>query len=340
MTRPAERDGPSPIAGPGARREPSLHQLRLFLVLADELHFARAAARTAMTQPAFSQQIRALEQRLGLSLVDRASRKVVLSPAGRDLVPEAWEVVTAMARLRRHAESCARDRGEELRLAYTPSIGGDFATRVAAAFESERAGCVVTLNAVSLHQGMTPEDALRDLQADVVLVWSPGGDGQAQARQGPELTVGPVVAEVPRGLLVPSRHPLARHTTVSLEDLADQVLIKPPTDMEPTFRDLWTPRITPSGRPIRHTVDDMTKLTARDNVLVDDVLTLVARGQGLHCTVTSLLERSPFPGLTVVPIRDMPPMVIVPVWLSTADNTVIDAFAKAMTKFKNCRRTA
>jgi hypothetical protein len=68
-------------------------------------------------------------------------------------------------------------------------------------------------------------------------------------------------------------------------------------------------------------------------VLVEDVLTLVARGRGLHCTVASLLERFPFPGLRVIPIRDMGPMVVVPVWLTAADNATIRAFAEATATF-------
>jgi ureidoglycolate hydrolase len=75
-------------------------------------------------------------------------------------------------------------------------------------------------------------------------------------------------------------------------------------------------------------------MTGRNEVLVDDVLTLVARGRGLHCTVASLLERFPFPGLTVVPIDDMAPMVIVPVWLTAANNATIRAFAEASATFR------
>jgi hypothetical protein len=151
--------------------------------------------------------------------------------------------------------------------------------------------------------------------------------------EAPDLTVGPVLAEVPRALLVPDRHPLTEHQTVSMEDLTEYELLKPPTNEDPRLRDLWTPRFTPSGRPIRHTADDLVTLTGRRGILVDDVLTLVARGRGLHCTVTSLLDRFPFPGLRVIPIRDMAPMVVVPVWFTAAENATIRAFAEASATF-------
>ncbi|MGW1838794.1 helix-turn-helix domain-containing protein [Streptomyces sp. NPDC002067] len=66
----------SPVPGPNGRSGPSAHQLRLFLTLAEEPHFGRATARMFMTQPAFSQQIRGLERKLGLQLVERTTRAV------------------------------------------------------------------------------------------------------------------------------------------------------------------------------------------------------------------------------------------------------------------------
>ncbi|POX47687.1 LysR family transcriptional regulator [Streptomyces sp. Ru72] len=90
------------------RGDPSTHQLRLFLLLAEELHFGRAAQRAFMTQPAFSQQIRALERRLGLTLVDRSTRTAGLTRAGQALLPEARGVVEAADRL--HQAAVAQKR--------------------------------------------------------------------------------------------------------------------------------------------------------------------------------------------------------------------------------------
>jgi DNA-binding transcriptional LysR family regulator len=309
-----------------------LRDVRTFLVLSEELHFGRAAARLRVTTGRVSQTIRALEREIGAALFERTSRQVHLTALGEKFRVGAQHGYDELTRTLRDCRAAALGTSGPLRIGYAPSIGGDFATRLAATFEAAQERTTVTLNATPLRRGLRPEDALGNGTADVVLVWSPGGDGQAMA--APRVTIGPVLAEVSRGLLVPAGHALAERPAVSIEDLADYQLLKPPSAEPSRLCDLWTPRFTPSGRPIRHTADDLVTMTGRNEVLVEDVLTLVARGRGLHCTVASLLERFPFPGLTVVPIDDMAPMVIVPVWLTAADNATIRAFAEASATFR------
>lgn len=73
-----------------------LRQLRYLVALADEQHFTRAAARSHVAQPALSQQIAKLEQELGLSLVDRTTRRVALTEAGALLVGRARRVLAEL----------------------------------------------------------------------------------------------------------------------------------------------------------------------------------------------------------------------------------------------------
>jgi DNA-binding transcriptional LysR family regulator len=303
-----------------------LRDIETFLALSEELHFGRTASRLRVTPGRVSQTIRALEREVGAPLFERTSRRVRLTVLGKQFHDGARRGYDELIRTLQDCRVAARHISETLHICYAPTIGGDFVTRIVAEFEDRHAGCTITLNAIPTDRTGIPRALLKDGKTDVALVWALGDDGSAM--QTPELTIGPVLATVPRGVLVPAGHPLTEHQSVSLEDLVDYELLKLPDAADPALRDLWTPRFTPSGRPLKHTTDDLATMTGRTELLADDVLTLVARGHGLHCTVASLLERFPFPGLAVIPIYDMPPMVAVSVWLTAAENATIRAFAR------------
>src|SRR5437762_4423035 len=78
-----------------------LRELLIFLVLADELHFGRAAERLGISQPGVSEAVRVLESRLGVKIFDRTSRRVRLTPAGealkRNLTPALAGLEQALA---------------------------------------------------------------------------------------------------------------------------------------------------------------------------------------------------------------------------------------------------
>jgi DNA-binding transcriptional LysR family regulator len=70
-----------------------LRHLRLFVTLAEELHFGRAAVRLHLTQPSVSGQLRQLEDELGVQLIDRSARQIALTDVGASFLRDARRVV-------------------------------------------------------------------------------------------------------------------------------------------------------------------------------------------------------------------------------------------------------
>ncbi|MCK1795972.1 hydrogen peroxide-inducible genes activator [Streptomyces sp. XM4193] len=116
---PHSRVGRRPAAaGP---RQPSLAQLRAFAAVAEHLHFRAAAAEIGMSQPALSGAVSALEESLGVQLLERTTRKVLLSPAGERLAARARTVLDAVAELVEEAEAVRAPFTGTLRLGVIPT---------------------------------------------------------------------------------------------------------------------------------------------------------------------------------------------------------------------------
>ncbi|MFE9447058.1 hydrogen peroxide-inducible genes activator [Streptomyces sp. NPDC006739] len=106
----------------GKRRQPSLAQLRAFSAVADHLHFRDAAAAIGMSQPALSGAVSALEETLGVTLLERTTRKVLLSPAGERLAVRAKAVLAAVGALLEEAEAVRAPFTGVLRLGVIPTV--------------------------------------------------------------------------------------------------------------------------------------------------------------------------------------------------------------------------
>src|SRR5262245_43907459 len=94
-----------------------LPELRSFLAVAETLHFSRAADRVGITQPALSQQVRRLEEQLGLTLFHRTSRRVRLTNAGRALVVGARRVLADLEQAERLCRDAAAGEAGQLTVA-------------------------------------------------------------------------------------------------------------------------------------------------------------------------------------------------------------------------------
>ncbi|BFO14959.1 hypothetical protein SHKM778_13470 [Streptomyces sp. KM77-8] len=104
------------------RRQPSLAQLRAFAAVAEHLHFRDAAGAIGMSQPALSGAVSALEETLGVILVERTTRKVLLSPAGERLAVRAKAVLAEVGALMEEADALRAPFTGALRLGVIPTV--------------------------------------------------------------------------------------------------------------------------------------------------------------------------------------------------------------------------
>lgn len=124
----------------------TLHQLRSFVVVAEELSFRRAAERLHVSQPPLTRQIHSLEASLGVLLFDRGRRNVTLTPAGRMFLTEARSLVEAAARARRLVGDVHAGRVGSVRVGYIEPAAFDLLPHVLARFRRALPGVDLELH--------------------------------------------------------------------------------------------------------------------------------------------------------------------------------------------------
>lgn len=200
--------------------------LRSFVVLAEERHFARAAARLHIEQPALSQRIKRLERRIGVQLFVRDTRNVDLSPAGEDFAAQVADILdrldTAVSRARETADGA---RGA-LEIAYTLSVGYEAMPVLLGHVEE-------TLPHLAFEAVEAWErdvlDGLRRRAWDAGLVrFDPDDD---------EL-VSVLLRRERLAIAVRDTHALAGRTQVRLADLRDERFVMTPTSLAPGYQSL------------------------------------------------------------------------------------------------------
>ncbi|RMI35324.1 LysR family transcriptional regulator [Nocardia stercoris] len=215
-----------------------LRQLRYFLVVAEELHFGRAAERLHIAQPALSQRIRRLEDDLGARLLERDSRRVELTEAGQILCAEARDLIARWERTKTLVGKAHRGEVDTLRVGVPPELAGRVLAAILTAFESRDVR-------VDLHELTTAEQVrlLADRQLDAGLLQHPV--------DVIGLETGPAV-ETPLGVVLPRDSPLAARASVTLADLAGHGLIIFPRAAAPgpydaILRTCWEQGFRPSA---------------------------------------------------------------------------------------------
>lgn len=291
-----------------------LADVETFLAVAEELHFGHAAERLRVSPARVTQRIQALERQVGGALFERTSRKVALTPLGRQLRdglrPAHDQFISAMDAARISARAAAGP----LRIGFTVTTGGEELNALVRAVERAHPDIEVHLHEVPI---TAPRDALHRDEVDVLVNWL--------LYDSPEITLGPQLAEHALVLMVAAGHPLADRTGVCLEDLADYVLIDMPSLRRPSGDPWFVPSRTPSGRVLR----------LRPVNTMGEALSQVAWGKTVHVTVTSTQHLVARSDVVFVPIDDLPPVKLGLLWRTAHENARIRALADLATTQQN-----
>jgi len=188
-----------------------LRRLRYFLVTAEELHVARAAEKLGIAQPALSQQLKVLEQSLGVRLFERAGRGIRLSAVGLSFLPEARATVAQAERAMQVAEAAARGALGAIEIGYVasamldeqlPALLQDFRQR----YPAVRLGLRRLPVSEQLHMLNARALDLACVRGSELEAWP--------ALRGHALSSTPIL------VALPARHRLAKQAAITLAELA------------------------------------------------------------------------------------------------------------------------
>jgi len=191
----------------------NLRDLKYLVALADHKHFGRAATACFVSQPTLSTQIKKLEDELGVSLVERAPRKVMLTPAGREAAVRARSIVAEVEQMKEAARRSQDPEAGTVRLGIFPTLAPYLLPHVVPHIRERFPRLELLLLEEKsdrlIHQ-------LREGRLDAALLALPLQDDQLHTE---------FLFEEPFVLAVPQGHPLSRHSSMMLEELSEQRLL-------------------------------------------------------------------------------------------------------------------
>ncbi|MFG6202052.1 LysR family transcriptional regulator [Nonomuraea sp. JJY05] len=286
-----------------------IRDIEIFLTLAEELHFRRAAERLHVSQARVSQAISEQERRLGGTLFDRSNRRQVqLTSLGRQLRDDLRPVYAGLRDSLERARLTAQGITAVLRVGMLPINVHELRPY----WDTFRA----RHPAWKLHISHPPFadlfGGLRRGEIDVLVAWLPVEE--------PDLTVGPALFAEPRVLAIAAEHELAGRTSVSLEVVGDFQHVDIETKPDYWF-DSYVPSHTRRGRAIER--GPLVRSSA-------EILTWTGMGEVVALFPSHMTRYWVRQDIVYLPVHDVEPLTYALVWRSDTENDLIRALARTV----------
>lgn len=260
-----------------------IRQLWMFLAVAEERHFGRAAKRLNMSQPPLTEQIKVLEQSLKLQLFNRSRRGTQLSPAGAAILPAVQQFAGQVERLERVIREVAAGQSGVLHVGAITSAMLETVPPVLDALKQAHPDLTVFVSEID------SVDAIPALEAGELDLAFVRVDGEV----GNGIAVMPL-SEDRLAVAVQKDHPLAALPRVRLRALADEQLVMSSRQVSPVYFDMLTSVCRSHGLTPRvmHEVRSVTSQIA-----------YVGCGQGVALVPSSMRKLAP-ENVVVRPLKE------------------------------------
>lgn len=192
---------------------PTLQQLRYLVAVADTLHFRRAAERTHVTQPTLSGQLRDLEEKLGVQLVERSRSRVALTPVGAEIAGRARSVLREVQEITEIAKRGQDRLGSTIRVGVVQSLGSYLLPLVIPDLHASHPRLKLYVR-----EGLAADLLTRIDEGSLDLLFFP------LPVTGAELETARLFRE-PLLAVTSTDHPLAGKTQIAREDLRDETIL-------------------------------------------------------------------------------------------------------------------
>lgn len=247
-----------------------LRHLRYFEALASTLNFTRAAERLHIAQPPLSRQIQQLEDELGVALIDRSTRPLMLTRAGAFFFEQSTQILARVEEVTRATRRLGSGRRRWIGVGFVPSmLYGVLPTSVRQFMDGHPDIDVVLSELTSLQQSEALLSGRIDVGFGRVTIETPG-------------LLNTLIQEEPLVAVLPSGHALAgddAQTPVTLQALAQEVVILYPAQPRPSFADQILAQFRIRGCPVARTFETNGLQTA---------IGLVAAGLGVSLVPASV----------------------------------------------------